>query len=133
MGLEELSEALRLYEFRGYDERFLRQVELYSLLGKKTKLEESVTKAYDALPTSALKKLIADAWGAYLDGNLAERLYRKYPRSAGTELLKIADRYKLQGITAPEVGAYVFAHSAATLKLALEVAQRAGLIPPHNK
>lgn len=129
-GLEELSEALRLYEFRGYDESFLRQVELQNLLGKKTKLEQSVTKAYNALPASALKNLIANAWGAYLDGNLAERLYRKYPGSGDKELLKIADRYRLQGVTAPDVGAYVFAHSAAALKLAIQVAERAGIMPP---
>lgn len=128
-GLEELSEALRLYAFGGYDESFLRQVELQNLLGKKTKLEQSVTKAYDALPASSLKNLIANAWGAYLYGNLAERLYRKYPGSGDKELLKIADRYKLQGVTAPDVGTYIFAHSAAALKLAMQIAERAGIMP----
>lgn len=127
-GLEELSRAVRLYEFKGYDESFLNQVQVMAFVGKQTKLEQSVTKAYNALPASSLKQLINDAWGAFLDANLAERLYRRYGGSE--ELLKVADRYKLDGVPASAVGTSVFAKCAASMELALAVARKAGIVPP---
>lgn len=117
--LESIDRVLRIYDLRGYDQYFLEIKEV-------KKAQALINKANEILPETSFKNLMNFTWVAFLDTWTAESNRRTgYDND---ELLKLVDRYKLQGVAGVFIADKIFEQANTAFAYAIILAQRAEIL-----
>lgn len=122
--VEGLDRALRLWELKGYDEKWPYRVD--------TALEEQRIKTVSAAlqESSMMRKLITGAWKTIGDAHMAETAYINGGSVYDDILLRMIDKYKLRGIPGAQVPRRIYENAADFTSFAASLAIRAGIMQP---
>jgi hypothetical protein len=118
--IETLNRQLRIYQLRGFDDALLVKLQF-------EKMQEKIDSAIDALPDGPSKFLLTQAAGGLLDAWDADNAYLHH---LDDRLLKLIDKYNLNGEPATLIGTYIIERKAMiAMNLLIIITERAGIMP----